>query len=73
LLAVNHHRGERTELHAVLMRDWAKAASVADAGPRCGLLRRTPSERTDGRRRKRNSFEDEQSALIVTFEFALMD
>jgi hypothetical protein len=55
------------------MRDCTKAACVADAGPRCGLLGRTPSERTDGRHCKRNSFEDDQSALIVTFEFALID
>ncbi len=38
-----------------------------------GFLRREPSPRADGRRRKRNSFEDEKSALVVAFEFALMD
>src|SRR5208283_1003395 len=41
--------------------------------PRPGLLGREPSARTNGGGRIWHPFEDEQSALIVTFELALMD
>jgi hypothetical protein len=52
------------------MRDWAEVARVANSALGGNFFGREPAKFADWRRREWDAFENEQPALVATFEFA---